>query len=159
MRSIRRPMVSNNCFSLSVSPSGFSVVRRKSAATCSARSTRSTRRAATWICADDLSNPFLVAATSYRPGCRFVNVKTPSASVTVARSVPWSRLWAMICASASGFLVAESRVIPPTRPTDACPSVGSDSVANKNAAQDTRLFRCTTFFPLFFTCRREDAQC
>jgi hypothetical protein len=100
-----------------VSGAAFEEVVGAAAINCSGSSTRVLRMAATSIRADDFWNPSFDAATSYAPGSRLVNVKIPLLSVSVVTSVPRLRLWAMICAAPIGLPLAESRAIPPTRPT------------------------------------------
>src|ERR1035441_9630178 len=80
-------------------------------------------------------NPSRAATTRYRPGSSASTAKAPSGPLTELRSVPLSTLCAVIRTCANNFLLAESRVTPPTPPDNSCPEAEMGSTARCNAMQ------------------------
>jgi hypothetical protein len=101
----------------------------------SRKSTRFVPGAATSTLAVELMKPILAAATWYSPGSSLAIVKVPLELLIAVRSVPLLTLCAVIRTSATGYILAESRVTPLRSPNKSCPIAGMGNVANCKAMQ------------------------
>jgi hypothetical protein len=106
---------------------GVSAVSRKS--------TQEVAGAATSMLAVDAMKPAFAAATWYRPGSRPGIVNVPSEPLIAVRSAPVFTLCAVIRTCATGCLLAESRVTPPTPPNKSAPQAGVNGAASWQAMQ------------------------